>query len=79
MLNLDSSLELLGFSFRELPALGSKPINLYTNFGSTPIAKLFLTDRGYTLRFGFSIVDEVVSSSVEVLPSGAISIKSVRH
>lgn len=51
MVNIESSLESLGLNYSEFPS-NDKPVNLYSNFGSAPIAKLFLTDKGYTLRFG---------------------------
>lgn len=73
-MKLENLLEILGINPSEVPA-NSNGINLYTNFGSTPLAKLFLNEKGYTLRFASEKFSSN-NSTLDVLPSGGIRVKS---
>lgn len=71
-IELESVLEVLGLHTTDIPRSNSDCINLYLNYGSHPLAKLYLKDRGYVLRFGYDVIPK---SIVETFPSGAIRIK----
>ena len=57
MMNLER-FESLGFNILVQPKLGS-PVNLYAELDAAPIAKLFLTEKGYMLRFGSSVFENI--------------------
>lgn len=74
-MNLESILEVLGLHLSDLPISRAKCVNLYINLSKEPLAKLYLNDGKFKLRFG----DVVPCSVLDPLPSGGIRITPTNH
>jgi len=73
MTNLERMLEPLGLQTSDIPKNVKEKMNLYCNFGPTPIAELYKKDEShFTLRFGNALEPRSV---VDQLPQGGIRVK----
>ena len=78
-MKLESMLEILELNPSEVPPTNLHGVNLYSDFGPRPLARLLPNGKGYTLRFGsekFSWND-YYSSSLDALPSGGIRVRPI--
>lgn len=69
---LETTLEVLGLQTSDIPQVNTDSQNIYCNFSSNPVAKLYKKENGYVLRFGYAVSAE---SIVDPLPTGGIRVK----
>jgi hypothetical protein len=75
-MHLDTLLEVLGLHSNDVPRVINRAVNIHNTFGKDPIARLFFTDSGFTLRFGAAVSG---TTSVEQLPTGGIRVAPLAH